>query len=88
MTILVLKRFMTRSRLIKSKSVLLISHSIIYSRSRAARPLAPYVRRARWIAQSIHPFVDIHWAFYAGVPDPPRSDEEPLSHNGEEEDDG
>jgi hypothetical protein len=24
--------------------------------------------KARWIAQSIHPFINIHRAFYAGVP--------------------
>jgi hypothetical protein len=25
--------------------------------------------KARWIAQSVHPFINIHRVFYAGVPE-------------------
>jgi hypothetical protein len=33
------------------------------------RRLKPYLIKARWIAQSIHPFMNIHRVFYAGVPE-------------------
>lgn len=33
------------------------------------RRLKPYLMKARWIAQSIHPFVNIRRVFYAGVPE-------------------
>jgi len=31
--------------------------------------LTPYVHQARWISQSIHPFISIQRVFYAGFPE-------------------
>jgi len=41
----------------------------------SAGPLEPYLAKARWICQSIHPFLDISRVFYAGVPDAAQEDE-------------
>ena len=42
----------------------------------SAGPLEPYLAKARWICQSIHPFIDITRVFYAGVPDAAQEDEQ------------
>jgi hypothetical protein len=42
----------------------------------SAGPLEPYLAKARWICQSIHPFLDISRVFYAGVPDAAQEDEQ------------
>jgi hypothetical protein len=39
-------------------------------------PLEPYLAKARWICQSIHPFLDVSCIFYAGVPDAAQEDEQ------------
>jgi hypothetical protein len=39
------------------------------TKSCSAGPLAPYLAKARWICQSIHPFLDLSRVFYAGVPE-------------------
>ena len=31
--------------------------------------LTPYLNQARWISQSIHPYISIQRVFYAGVPE-------------------
>ena len=38
-------------------------------------PLQPYLHKARWIAQSINPFINIQRVFYAGVPEATYDDE-------------
>lgn len=30
-------------------------------------PLQPYLHKARWISQSIHPFINIQRIFYSGI---------------------
>lgn len=42
----------------------------------SAGPLGPYLAKARWICQSIHPFLDITCVFYAGIPDAAQEDEQ------------
>ena len=32
-------------------------------------PLKPYINKARWISQSVHPFISILRVFYAGIPE-------------------
>jgi len=32
-------------------------------------PLKPYIKKARWISQSVHPFISISRTFYAGIPE-------------------
>jgi hypothetical protein len=44
-------------------------------------PLALYLRKARWICPTIHPFMDIMEAFFAGVPEGMPSDEEVELHD-------
>ena len=39
-------------------------------------PLKPYIKKARWIAQSVHPFISIQRVFYAGLPEGVLDDEE------------
>jgi hypothetical protein len=41
----------------------------------SAGPLAPYLAKARWICQSIHPYLDLSRVFYAGVPDAAQEEE-------------
>jgi hypothetical protein len=33
--------------------------------------LKPYLTKSRWIAQSVHPFINMRRVFYAGVPERP-----------------
>ncbi len=32
-------------------------------------PLKPYINKARWISQSVHPFISISRVFNAGIPE-------------------
>jgi hypothetical protein len=42
-------------------------------------PLQPYLHKAHWIAQSIHPFINIQRIFYAGTPEAIPDDETDIS---------
>ena len=50
------------------------SYHLIMIASRGG-PLQPYLHKARWIAQSIHPFINIQRVFYSGVPEARPEDE-------------
>ncbi|KAF8876376.1 hypothetical protein CPB84DRAFT_1852984 [Gymnopilus junonius] len=47
--------------------------------------LEPYLSKARIISQTIHPFMNIHRAFYAGIPDAAPVDEESDDDKSENE---
>jgi len=62
-------RFSRRLDTAKSTSVSMYFHLYLTSHLIRPGPLQPYLHKARWIAQSIHPFINIQRVFFAGVPE-------------------